>query len=186
MVRSILTTPDAKPLFAKAISVSDTSDYSISSASQAGSLGEMGLQALGCGNDDLACARSKSSDEVLQATFSAYQSYPQSDSTSPAGEVYRPVQGIFIPSSLEKDVSSGKGIGKDVVSVVDCGSLVVVELDFEYPFADPKSMSFTPFFFFRSLPPFPTNLGLPLETTSTQLNPMLPASFSLTGTPITL
>lgn len=127
MVRSIPTAPDAKPLFARAISVSDTSNYGISPESQADNLGEIGLKTLGCAIDDLKRARSKSTDDVLNASGSASgtlfgAAIAAQTGVTAAGEIYKPVEGRFIPSSLEKDVSSGKGIGKGVVSIVSSSS----------------------------------------------------------------
>ncbi|KAE8257907.1 hypothetical protein A4X13_0g2039 [Tilletia indica] len=100
MVRVLLTTPAASSLFARAALYSDPQNYGLSNASQAAELTNYGLEDLDC--TTLACARSKSADDIIGATYDAFSSLPPVDPTMPTGEPFRPSLGKYIPRSLER------------------------------------------------------------------------------------
>ncbi|CAD6978400.1 unnamed protein product [Tilletia controversa] len=100
LVRVLLSTPAASSLFARAALFSDPENYGLSNASQAGQLTDYALEGLSC--TTLACARSKSADDILGATYDAFSNAPPSNPSMPVGEPFRPTKGTYIPRSLER------------------------------------------------------------------------------------
>lgn len=116
LVRALLTTPAAEHLFAKAILVSDTQDYGPSTIAQNSFLGDLTMKSLGCDVGDVVCARSKTADQVLDATFSTYSNGPAQDGGVAAGTPWRPVIGTqYIPTALEQNAAAGKGTAKPII-----------------------------------------------------------------------
>ncbi|CAD6951546.1 unnamed protein product [Tilletia caries] len=105
LVRVLLTTPAASSLFARAALFSDPENYGLSSATQAGQLTDYALEGLSC--TTLACARSKSADDILDATYDAFSNVPPSNPSMPVGEPFRPAKGAYIPRSLERGFERG-------------------------------------------------------------------------------
>ncbi|CAO1613742.1 unnamed protein product [Sympodiomycopsis kandeliae] len=100
MVRALLSTPTAQPLFSQAILVSDTENYGMASQSSQNKLGAYGLDQLGC--KDLACARNQTADDVMYAGYAAYSDVPQQDDSYAQGEPWRPALGAWITSAIER------------------------------------------------------------------------------------
>ncbi|CAO1614742.1 unnamed protein product [Parajaminaea phylloscopi] len=114
MVRSLLTVPSASPLFQQAILVSDTQDYGPATQDSQNKLGEYVMQQLNC--TDVACARAKSADDVLDASYAAYSDVPAADGSFPAGSPWRPAQGQWMSKVLEKDPAAAfDGAGKKLL-----------------------------------------------------------------------
>lgn len=117
MVRALLTTPAAQPLFSQAILVSDPENYGIATQASQNKLGAYGMQYMECGSGDLACARNKSADDVLYAGYAAFEDVPAQDDSYPQGEPFRPVKGTWIPSAVE-DSPRGTGNKKIMLTTV--------------------------------------------------------------------
>ncbi|KAK0551805.1 hypothetical protein OC845_001990 [Tilletia horrida] len=104
IVRTLLTTPAAQSLFARAAMFSDVQDYGLSNTTQAAELTDFALADLGCTTLD--CARASSADDVLSATFDAFSTLPNVDPTMPLGEPFRPTLGKYIPRSFERGLAA--------------------------------------------------------------------------------
>ncbi|PWN50623.1 alpha/beta-hydrolase [Violaceomyces palustris] len=99
MIRSLLETPSASNLFRNAILHSDTANYGDSTSDQSNALGAYVMDQLGC--YDLGCLRNQSSEDLLQASYSAYSSLPASDGSYPQGEPWRPVKGSYLTGDVD-------------------------------------------------------------------------------------
>lgn len=104
LVRSLLTTPTAQPLFSQALIVSDPQNYGMAKQETQNKLGSYGLQRLNC--SDIACARSKTAEEILDATYDAYYDVPAQDGSVPSGSPWRPVKGAWITDAIETNPSA--------------------------------------------------------------------------------
>ncbi|PWN43263.1 alpha/beta-hydrolase [Ceraceosorus guamensis] len=109
LIRSLLTLPVAAPLFQRAILISDTEDYGPATQAQANTLGDYALKALGC--TDLACARAKDKDDILNVSYDTYSTVPLADGSIAGGTPWRPTLGKYLPSGIEV----GKGFPKPVI-----------------------------------------------------------------------
>ncbi|PWN27290.1 alpha/beta-hydrolase [Jaminaea rosea] len=113
MVRSLLTIPSAAPLFQQALLVSDTENYGAATQLTQNKLGTYAMAQLKC--TDLACARNASADDVLDASYAAFSDVPLSDPSIPAGEPWRPTQGAYMTTTIEKDPATALQGGKKIV-----------------------------------------------------------------------
>ncbi|EPQ30525.1 uncharacterized protein PFL1_02051 [Pseudozyma flocculosa PF-1] len=121
MVRTLLTLPAANSLFHRAILHSDPSNYGPATAQANSMLGKSVAQQLGCG--DLACLRSRSAQDVLQASDNAASMLPQQDGSIPVGEPWRPFLGSYFSQGIE---SAGSAIRDVIMTTVrnEAGSQV--------------------------------------------------------------
>lgn len=129
MVRSLLTVPAASALFQQALLVSDTQDYGPATQESQNKLGKYVLQQLKC--SDINCARGKTADEVLDASYAAYSDVPAGDGSLPAGSPWRPTQGSWMTSAIEKQPESAfVGANKRIIltSIVNEAGAAVGQL----------------------------------------------------------
>jgi carboxylesterase type B len=99
MVRALLNVPSAQSYFQNAILVSDPLDYGLSSVDDNNELGEWTMSSLGCAMNDIACARNQSADDVLNASYDAYNNVPYENPRINGGTPWRPMVGNFVSSS---------------------------------------------------------------------------------------
>ncbi|MCO5596200.1 hypothetical protein L7F22_050260 [Adiantum nelumboides] len=109
MMRALLTAPSAQTLFNNAILVSDPMDYGLSSKDDNNFLGKLAMQSLNC--SDVACARTKTADDILEATDTAYTDGPKQNQRISGGTPWRGMIGDLITSSI----ATTTHIQKDVI-----------------------------------------------------------------------
>lgn len=109
MVRSLLTVPEASTLFQQALIISDTQNYGPATQGSQNKMGNYVLKALNC--SDIACARSKSAEEVLDASCAAFSDVPSADGSLAVGSPWRPTQGQWMPHVLEEEPAAAFSSG---------------------------------------------------------------------------
>ncbi|KAK5815136.1 Carboxylesterase family-domain-containing protein [Linnemannia elongata] len=111
-MRALLSVPAAFGLYRNVISQSDLLGIPFSSPKIAGQIGAGLLKYLGCSPSDLACAQSKTADQVRNVEHNATMDVVLADGNEwlmTAGGVYRPtIDGDFFPGDFADLVRTGR------------------------------------------------------------------------------
>ncbi|KAJ1021500.1 hypothetical protein NDA13_005540 [Ustilago tritici] len=109
LIRSLLNSPSASPLFAGAILHSDPANFGTQTLTTSHGVSQFAMEQAGC--SDLACLRGLSAEEVLDASSATAQAGQGIDEAVAVSEVFRPFLGSLTGSAFEASPgASGKPI----------------------------------------------------------------------------
>ncbi|KAF9993811.1 hypothetical protein BGZ79_001479 [Entomortierella chlamydospora] len=107
-IRALLSAPSAWGLYQGVIGQSDPINIPFKTTADATKIGNYFMQALGCDTSDLACARSKTVDQVLNAQVTANAEALNDDKWTTWALVERPtIDGDLIPAEFSQLVKAG-------------------------------------------------------------------------------
>ncbi|SNX87796.1 related to para-nitrobenzyl esterase [Melanopsichium pennsylvanicum] len=104
MIRALLSSPAASPLFSKAILHSDPANYGTQLLNTSQLVSDYALSQTSC--SDLACLRNMSAAEVLDASYATANAGNSIDSSVAVSEVFRPFIGSLAGQPLEQNPSA--------------------------------------------------------------------------------
>ncbi|KAF8941666.1 Carboxylesterase family-domain-containing protein [Dissophora ornata] len=108
-IRAMLSAPTAWGLYQSVIGESDPINIPFKTAAKAATITQYFMQALGCADNDLACAQSKSVNDVLTAQTTANANALADDKWTTWALVERPtIDGVLIASEFSQLVKTGQ------------------------------------------------------------------------------
>ncbi|KAK3808228.1 MAG: Carboxylesterase, partial [Linnemannia elongata] len=108
-IRALLSAPSTFDLYQSVIGESDPINIPYHTPQSAARLTNYLMVALGCNSGDLACARAKSANDILEASLTADQLQLNDDTWTTFGLVERPTtDGDLIPADFSALVKAGK------------------------------------------------------------------------------
>ena len=113
LIRSLLNSAAASPLFARAILHSDPANFGTQTLATSNLVSTFALSQTNC--SDLTCLRSMSAQDVLSASTAAVQAAQAIDAAVAVSEVWRPFAGSLTGAPFETNPETSSSAGKPII-----------------------------------------------------------------------